>query len=158
MALARALARRPQVLLLDEPLAALDRKLREETRFELMEVQRKLGTTFVMVTHDQEEAMTVANRIGVMNRGELVQVASPRDLYETPVSRWVAGFVGDMNLLEGSVASIADGRALVTLRDGGELRCALPQPRGAGVKLWVAIRPEKLQLFATPPEAIRSMS
>lgn len=153
VALARALARRPQVLLLDEPLAALDRKLREETRFELMEVQRKLGTTFIMVTHDQDEAMTVANRIGVMNKGELVQVASPRDLYETPASRWVAGFVGDMNLLEGTVASAADGQARVALRDGGELLCDMPQRRGEGMQLWIAMRPEKLQLFATPPGA-----
>src|SRR6476619_4118885 len=92
VALARSLAKRPKVLLLDEPLAALDRKLREETRFELKELQRRLETTFVIVTHDQDEAMTVADRIGVMNRGKLVQVGAPSEVYQRPGSRWVAGF------------------------------------------------------------------
>src|ERR1700729_622549 len=101
VALARSLARRPQVLLLDEPLAALDKKLREGTQAELMELQRRLGMTFIIVTHDQEEAMTVADRIGVMDQGRLEQVARPRELYEAPRSRWIAEFVGDINLLEG---------------------------------------------------------
>src|SRR3979409_188899 len=99
-ALARSLARRPQVLLLDEPLAALDKKLRESTQGELTELQRRLGMTFIIVTHDQEEAMTVASRIGVMDAGRLEQVASPRELYEAPQSRWIAEFVGDVNELE----------------------------------------------------------
>src|ERR1700738_3065531 len=101
VALARSLARRPQLLLLAEPLAALDKKLRESTQFELMELQRRLGMTFVIVTHDQEEAMTVADRIGVMDSGRLEQVAAPRELYEAPGSRWIAEFVGDVNILEG---------------------------------------------------------
>ena len=104
VALARSLARRPQVLLLDEPLAALDKKLRESTQLELMELQRRLGMTFIIVTHDQEEAMTMANRIGVMDAGRLEQVATPRELYEAPRSRWVAEFVGDVNLFEGEVS------------------------------------------------------
>src|SRR5476649_1278945 len=103
VALARSLARRPQLLLLDEPLAALDKKLRESTQRELTELQRRLGTTFVIVTHDQEEAMTMADRIGVMDAGRLEQVASPRELYEAPASRWVAEFVGDVNIFEGQV-------------------------------------------------------
>ena len=109
VALARALAKRPRVLLLDEPLSALDRKLREDTRFELMELQEKLGLTFVIVTHDQEEAMTLADRIGVMNGGQLAQVATPSDIYEQPNSRWVADFIGDVNLIEGRVVSSAPG-------------------------------------------------
>ena len=104
VALARSLARRPQVLLLDEPLAALDKKLRESTQLELMELQRRLGMTFIIVTHDQEEAMTMANRIGVMDAGRLEQVATPRELYEAPRSRWVAEFVGDVNLFDGEVS------------------------------------------------------
>src|ERR1700761_9555794 len=101
VALARSLARRPQVLLLDEPLAALDKKLRESTQGELTELQRRLGMTFIIVTHDQEEAMTVADRIGVMDHGRLEQVATPRELYEAPNSRWIAEFVGDVNIFEG---------------------------------------------------------
>ena len=101
VALARSLVKRPRVLLLDEPLAALDKKLRGETQFELMELQRQLGLTFVIVTHDQSEAMTVADRIGVMDRGRLMQVAPPAEIYEQPNSRWVADFVGDVNLFEG---------------------------------------------------------
>ncbi len=101
VALARSLARRPRILLLDEPLAALDKKLRETTQAELVDLQRRLGMTFVIVTHDQQEAMTVADRIGVMDKGRLVQVATPRELYETPNSRWIASFVGDVNIMEG---------------------------------------------------------
>ncbi len=113
VALARSLARRPRMLLLDEPLAALDKKLRESTQAELMELQRRLGTTFIIVTHDQEEAMTVADRIGVMDNGRLEQVASPRELYEAPASRWIAEFVGDINLFEGEVASQEAGRLAI---------------------------------------------
>src|SRR5215831_506619 len=110
VALARSLARRPQILLLDEPLAALDKKLRESTQLELMELQRRLGMTFIIVTHDQEEAMTVANRIGVMNAGRLDQVGTPRDLYEAPVSRWIAEFIGDVNLFDGHVEAREQNR------------------------------------------------
>src|ERR1700712_2870328 len=119
VALARSLARRPKVLLLDEPLAALDKKLRESTQLELMDLQRRLGMTFIIVTHDQEEAMTVANRIGVMDSGRLEQVATPRKLYDAPSSRWVAEFVGDVNLFEGEASSGADGRLIVSTNDAG---------------------------------------
>src|SRR5207253_10001673 len=101
----------PQLLLLDEPLAALDMKLRESTQLELMELQRRLNMTFIVVTHDQQEAMTMAERIGVMDAGRLEQVATPRELYEAPASRWVAEFVGDVNLFDGEVASL-DGYRL----------------------------------------------
>src|SRR6202012_4407114 len=117
VALARSLARRPQVLLLDEPLAALDKKLRESTQAELKEVQRRLGMTFIIVTHDQEEAMAVRDRIGVMDNGRLEQVATPRQLYEAPNSRWIAEFVGDVNIFEGEVESREDHRLVVATRD-----------------------------------------
>ena len=109
MALARALAKRPKVLLLDEPLAALDKKLREETQFELMDIQHDLGMTFVVVTHDQEEAMTMADRIAVMDHGRIVQVATPGEIYEQPKTRFIAEFVGDVNIIEGRVAGGRDG-------------------------------------------------
>jgi putrescine transport system ATP-binding protein len=105
VALARSLIKRPRVLLLDEPLAALDKKLRAETQFELMELQRKLGTTFVIVTHDQEEAMIVADRIAVMDQGRLMQVAPPAEIYERPNSRWVADFIGEVTTIEGRVSA-----------------------------------------------------
>src|SRR3712207_398326 len=109
VALARALAKRPKVLLLDEPLAALDKKLREETQFELMDIQHELGTTFLVVTHDQEEAMLMADRIAVMDHGHIVQVATPAEIYEQPKTRFVAEFVGDVNILEGTVVGPEDG-------------------------------------------------
>ena len=109
VALARALAKRPKVLLLDEPLAALDKKLREETQFQLMDIQHELGMTFVVVTHDQEEAMTMADRIAVMNHGRIVQVATPAEIYEQPKTRFIAEFVGDVNILEGQVVGQENG-------------------------------------------------
>ena len=146
VALARSLARRPKVLLLDEPLAALDKKLRESTQLELMELQRRLGTTFIIVTHDQEEAMTMANRIGVMDAGRLEQVATPRDLYEAPASRWVAEFVGDVNLFDGEVTSHEHHRLTVATRDGGAIVVAEPRQSITRTTVTVAIRPEKVKL------------
>ncbi|BEV45095.1 ABC transporter ATP-binding protein [Afipia carboxidovorans] len=148
VALARALARRPRLLLLDEPLAALDKKLRAETQAELVQVQRLLGMSFIIVTHDQEEAMTLADRIGVMNKGQLVQVAPPRVLYERPGSRWIAGFVGDINLFEGQVAAQDDGHVSVATQNAGVLRAAGTVTNGQAVCL--AVRPEKLTLSRDP--------
>src|SRR5436853_3735201 len=127
VALARAVVKHPRVLLLDEPLAALDRKLRGETQFELMQLKQRLRLTFVIVTHDQEEAMTVADRIGVMDRGRLAQVGTPPEVYEQPNSRWVADFIGDVNLLEGRVAE-ADAGEVGIVGDGVRMRArgALP--------------------------------
>ena len=145
VALARSLARRPQLLLLDEPLAALDKKLRESTQLELVEVQRRLGMTFIIVTHDQEEAMTVAGRIGVMVAGRLDQVATPRELYEAPNSRWIAEFIGDINLFEGEVESREYNRLTLATREAG--RVVVTEPRNPiGTEVLVAIRPEKVKL------------
>jgi putrescine transport system ATP-binding protein len=149
VALARALAKRPRVLLLDEPLSALDRKLREDTRFELMELQEKLGLTFVIVTHDQEEAMTLADRIGVMNGGRLAQVATPSDIYERPNSRWVADFIGDVNLIEGQVVSSALGQIIIESVAAGRVRVAHATDAVVGASVAVALRPEKIQLDTT---------
>jgi putrescine transport system ATP-binding protein len=148
VALARSLAKRPKVLLLDEPMAALDKKLREETQFELMDLQERLGTTFIIVTHDQEEAMTVADRIAVMDRGEIVQVAAPSEIYERPKSRWVAGFIGDINLIEGGVIE-ANGAGAV-IEDGGGRRFQVAEADGVavGAKVAIALRPEKLRIAA----------
>lgn len=151
VALARALARRPQLLLLDEPLAALDKKLRENTQGELMELQRRLGMTFIIVTHDQEEAMTMADRIGVMNAGRLAQVAGPRELYEAPRSRWIAEFVGDINLFDAE-AKLRDGyRLVVGTRDAGTLVVAEPRQPVGESRFSVAIRPEKIKLSRRGP-------
>jgi putrescine transport system ATP-binding protein len=150
VALARALVKRPRVFLLDEPLAALDRKLREETRFELMDLQSKLGLTFIIVTHDREEAMTVAHRIGVMDRGALAQVATPPEIYEQPNSRWVADFIGDVNLIEGRITAV--GKELTVESAGlGRLRVASVSGVGIGATVWIALRPEKLLIAAAPP-------
>src|ERR1700760_2409820 len=151
VALARSLARRPQLLLLDEPLAALDKKLRESTQLELMELQRRLGLTFVIVTHDQQEAMTVASRIGVMDAGRLDQVATPRELYEAPASRWIAGFIGDINLFEGEVASHENRRIAIATRDAGTLAVAEPRQPLGKTTVAVAIRPETVKLSRRGP-------
>ena len=151
VALARALVKRPRVLLLDEPMAALDKKLREETQFELMELQRRLGTTFVIVTHDQDEAMVVADRIGVMNEGRLAQVATPAEIYERPNSRWVADFIGDVNLLEARLVGFEAGGALIDCMRS-RLRVAHAPDAKPGDTVWVALRPEKVALARSTPE------
>src|SRR5947209_19945881 len=149
VALARSLAKRPKVLLLDEPLAALDRKLREETRVELKALQRRPETTVVLVTHDQDEAMAVADRIAVMNSGKLAQVGSPAEIYERPASRWVAGFVGDINLIEGRVTAVYPSFVMVE-REGMRLRVA-HAPVAPG-PIAVALRPEKIRLSHAVPD------
>jgi len=151
VALARSLARRPQLLLLDEPLAALDKKLRESTQLELMELQRRLGMTFIIVTHDQEEAMTMADRIGVMDNGRLEQVATPRALYEAPHSRWIAEFVGDVNIFEGQVEQHEAHRLTISTREAGTIVVAAPDRPAGTATVCVAIRPEKIKLSRRGP-------
>ena len=147
VALARALIKRPRVLLLDEPMAALDKKLRAETQFELMELQRRLGTTFVIVTHDQEEAMIVADRMAVMNAGKLAQAADPATIYERPASRWVADFIGEVSLIEGRL-----GEQRITIETRlGPLRIPAGAVLKPGTEIALALRPEKLTLAAEPP-------
>ena len=151
VALARALVKRPRALLLDEPLAALDKKLRGETQFELMHLRQKLGLTFMIVTHDQEEAMTVADRIGVMDRGRLVQVATPPEIYEQPNSRWVADFIGEVNLIEGRVAEMGARATTVTSEHVGKLEAAPVSEARPGATVWVALRPEKVRISHAQP-------
>ena len=151
VALARSLAKRPKVLLLDEPMAALDKKLREQTQFELMDLQQRIGTTFIIVTHDQEEAMTVADRIAVMDHGKLVQVATPAEIYEQPNSRYVAEFVGDVNIIEAEVTRAASGDiALKSDVLDAELRLAQRADVKAGDRVAVALRPEKIRIGKEP--------
>jgi putrescine transport system ATP-binding protein len=145
VALARALIKRPSVLLLDEPLAALDKKLRAETQFELMELQRKLGTSFVIVTHDQDEAMTVADRIAVMDHGRVAQVGKPAELYERPASRWVADFIGEVTLLEGRFSAPGVMQTMI-----GQLRVSDPSV-ALGATVWLGLRPEKIDIGSERP-------
>ena len=152
VALARALAKRPRVLLLDEPLAALDKKLRGQTQFELMRLKERLGLTFVIVTHDQEEAMTVANRIGVMNHGRLIQIATPSEIYEQPNSRWVADFIGDVNLIEGRVVESSATGTTVASASVATLRAAASDA-STGDTVAVALRPEKIAITHDAPPA-----
>jgi putrescine transport system ATP-binding protein len=161
VALARSLAKRPKVLLLDEPLGALDKKLREETQFELMDIQVSLGLTFLIVTHDQEEAMTVADRVAVMDKGRIVQAATPGEIYEQPNSRYVADFIGDINLIEGRIAGIEGARISVASAEAEasfEVASDLAVQRDATV--WIAVRPEKtrLSLDAPPPGTVNALT
>ncbi|MCY6379827.1 ABC transporter ATP-binding protein [Hoeflea prorocentri] len=153
VALARALAKAPKLLLLDEPLGALDKKLRQETQFELVDIQEKTGTTFVIVTHDQEEAMTVATRVAVMDNGRLAQVDTPDRIYETPNSVYVAGFIGDINLIEGKVASCGDGRTKIAWAEGQpDIECDHAGALEIGTSCTFAIRPEKTAISKKQPE------
>lgn len=153
VALARALAKAPKLLLLDEPLGALDKKLREQTQFELVDIQEKTGTTFVIVTHDQEEAMTVASRIAVMDEGRVIQVDTPGRIYETPNSVYVADFIGDVNLIEGTASPLPDGLAQINWRDGlPPIRGTAAEPVTTGGTATLAIRPEKIAIAREKPE------
>jgi putrescine transport system ATP-binding protein len=152
VALARALVKRPKLLLLDEPLGALDRKLREHTQFELLSIQKRLGVTFIVVTHDQGEAMTLASRIGVMNHGQIVQIGTPLDIYEYPQSKFVADFVGSVNLFEGRlIEDEADHVRIGSEELGAVVFVDHGITSAPGVAVWVAIRPEKISMERTRP-------
>ena len=152
VALARSLAKKPKVLLLDEPLGALDRKLREETQFELTDLQVDLGLTFIIVTHDQEEAMTLADRIAVMNHGQIIQVGTPAEIYEQPNSKYVADFIGNINLLEGQVVSAAGGMVRMDCKGTGATVVVEEEtPAKTGDTVWFAVRPEKIGVSLTAP-------
>jgi putrescine transport system ATP-binding protein len=154
VALARALVKKPKLLLLDEPLAALDKKLREHTQFELMNIQDTLGVTFVVVTHDQEEAMTLSSRIGLMNHGEIIQTGTPSEIYEYPISRFVAEFIGSINTFEGKL--IEDEPSYVRIQCD-ELEAPIYVDHGVssapGATVWAAIRPEKITISREKPDA-----
>ena len=152
VALARALVKRPKLLLLDEPLGALDKKLREATQFELINIQEQLGVTFIVVTHDQEEAMTLASRIGVMNRGEIVQIGTPTEIYEFPMTRFVADFIGSVNMFEGRLVEDLPDRARIQSEElGGLIYIDHGISSAPGAMVWAAIRPEKINILRAPP-------
>jgi spermidine/putrescine ABC transporter ATP-binding subunit len=156
VALARALVKKPKVLLLDEPLSALDAKLREAMRFELSQLQQKVGITFIMVTHDQDEALAIASRIAVMNKGSIAQIGTPSDLYEFPSSRFVADFIGSVNMFDGKLVSDKPEEALVRCAELEPYPVHVPHAVAGQEKstVWVAIRPEKMTLHKdgeTPP-------
>ena len=153
VALARALAKNPKLLLLDEPLAALDKKLREETQFELVNIQEETGITFVVVTHDQEEAMTLATRIGVMDAGKIAQVGEPREIYEFPNSRFVANFIGSVNMFGGQVRAYSEAHVRIASNDA---QCEIYVGHGISClpnqQLWFALRPEKIRIGKDKPQ------
>jgi putrescine transport system ATP-binding protein len=154
VALARAVAKRPKVLLLDEPLGALDKKLREETQFELIDLQYELGLTFVIVTHDQEEAMTMSDRISVMDHGRIVQVAPPAEIYEAPNSRYVADFIGSVNMFEGSVTAAGSDRVEIAAKDGLTISADSTVTVTKGQVAWFAVRPEKVRIGHDAPASV----
>ncbi|MEP1209105.1 MAG: ABC transporter ATP-binding protein [Rhizobiaceae bacterium] len=152
VALARSLAKQPKLLLLDEPLGALDRKLREETQFELVDLQEKLGITFMIVTHDQEEAMTVADRIAVMQQGKIVQVDPPAHMYERPNNRYVADFLGNINLVSAKVEKASKGVVTLATPMGDALKVNHTGSIASGDDVWLATRPEKLSISLEKPK------
>ena len=153
VALARAMAPGPQVLLLDEPLSALDLKLRHAMRVELKQLQKETGITFVFVTHDQEEALTMSDRIGVMDHGILQQVGTPHDIYEKPVNRFVADFIGETNIFDATIARVGDANCVCVLRNGSSIGCeAAANPR-AGAACHLSIRPEGFEIFHASGES-----
>jgi putrescine transport system ATP-binding protein len=152
VALARSLIKRPKVLLLDEPLGALDKRLREYTQFELVNIQERLGVTFVVVTHDQEEAMTLATRIGVMNQGRIVQVGTPHEIYEFPSTRFTAEFIGNVNMFEGRVVEDEPDHVLIESRElGAPIYVGHGITTASEAVVWVAVRPEKMLLSRESP-------
>ena len=157
VALARALVLRPKVLLLDEPLSALDKKLRENTQFELMNLQYEVGITFVVVTHDQDEAMALSSRVAVMDQGRILQVGTPADVYEYPRSRFVADFFGTTNLIEGVVASQEQDVITVQTEVAGLIRAVDSRPFARGSAVTVAVRPEKMRLLA-PADPVQAFN
>ena len=151
VALARALVKRPKVLLLDEPLGALDKRLREQTQFELINIQDQLGVTFVVVTHDQEEAMTLSTRMAMMDAGKFQQIGTPTEVYEYPESRLVANFIGSANMFEGRVSQSGPDHVVVTSKElGVEFNTEHTNSIIEGTKVWIAVRPEKITLSKTP--------
>ena len=156
VALARSLAKRPKLLLLDEPLGALDKKLREQTQFELVNIIEKVGVTCVMVTHDQEEAMTMANRIAVMSKGRVLQVGSPEEVYEHPANRFVADFIGNVNLFEGRLSVDEPDRCAV--RTGvGEVHVGHGVSGALHMPVAIAVRPEKMEISKQRPDRSRNV-
>ena len=161
VALARGLAKRPKILLLDEPLGALDRKLRERTQFELVNLQERIGITFIMVTHDQEEAMTMSDRIAVMDAGRIRQTGAPREVYEFPNSPFVANFIGAANLLSGTIEAIRDGMATIRLADvDGIILAPADSTCTAGETVTAMVRPEQLTARRgdTAPEGVNALT
>ncbi|PID45774.1 MAG: polyamine ABC transporter ATP-binding protein [Proteobacteria bacterium] len=157
VALARSLAKRPKLLLLDEPLGALDKKLRERTQFELMNLQEQLGVTFLIVTHDQEEAMTVASRIAIMDKGLVAQVDTPAVIYEAPKSRYVSDFIGDVNFIEGKVVSHEGTEVVLESALGQQFILQSDDPLPIGSTAWLSIRPEKVAVNEEKPEDRRNV-
>lgn len=152
VALARALVKRPKLLLLDEPLGALDKKLREQTQFELVNIQEKVGITFVVVTHDQEEAMTMSSRIAVMNRGYIAQIGTPTEIYEYPNSRFTAEFIGSVNMFHGRILESEPDHSLIRSDEANcDLYVSHPGHLAPGTECWVAVRPEKVTISKDAP-------
>jgi putrescine transport system ATP-binding protein len=152
VALARSLVKRPKLLLLDEPLGALDKKLREHTQFELISLQEKVGVTFVVVTHDQEEAMTLASRIGVMDHGEIVQSGTPSEIYEFPSSKFVADFIGSVNIFEGKLIEDEPEYVRIACPEiGANIHVSHGISAAPDATVWAAVRPEKIFMSTAPP-------
>ena len=152
VALARSLVKRPKLLLLDEPLAALDKKLREETQFELINLQEQTGITFIIVTHDQKEAMTMASRMAVMQQGRIQQIGTPVEIYETPASRQVAAFIGSVNIFEARLGASAADQAVLDCAQTGQLQLDRALPGPPGQSFWIAVRPEKMRISRMAPD------